>query len=324
MIRVFDGHSDIFSDITNKRSNGEKDVIRTHHLSRLRSGGTEGGIFVIWVDPPYTDNPGKRTDDIMESVSAELKESEDVSIVKCFDDIGDAVRQNKFYILCGIEGLSAIGCDISLIDKYYEFGCRHAMLTWNEENALATGVRGNPDRGLTEIGKKAVRKIQDHKMILDVSHLNERSFWDVMRCSAGPVIASHSNCRALCNELRNLTDEQIIEIGRTEGVIGLNAYAPFVDADSNGQTVEKLCVHAMHIIDLIGVEHLACGFDFFEFLENNSSDSIFDTERLAVNGMENSSKVQNLFTCLKNAGLSDDELEMIGYKNWHRIIKVLE
>ncbi len=74
MKRVFDGHSDIFSDVTDKRRKGEKNVIRTHHLNRLRKGGTEGGIFVIWIDPPYTDDPEKRTDEIMESVRDELRE----------------------------------------------------------------------------------------------------------------------------------------------------------------------------------------------------------------------------------------------------------
>jgi len=89
------------------------------------------------------------------------------------------------------------------------------MLTWNEENLLATGAGGDSYSGLTALGKAAVKKMQERKILVDVSHLNDGGFWDVMRLSHGPVIASHSNCRALCDVRRNLTDEQLRAIRDT-------------------------------------------------------------------------------------------------------------
>lgn len=109
------------------------------------------------------------------------------------------------------------------------------MLTWDEENALATGVQGDADRGLTETGRRAVRRIQEKGMVMDVSHLNEKSFWGVMDVTAGPVIASHSNAKALCDVPGNLTDEQLRAIRDTGGVVGLNAYCRFVDANPDRQ-----------------------------------------------------------------------------------------
>lgn len=320
MIRVFDGHSDILSDVTEKRLAGQNDVINRHHLERLKKGGTEGAIFVIWVDPPYDGDPSIRTRDIMNCAKDEFKEA-DIRVVSCFDDIENALHDGKFYVIPGIEGLSAIGADYDQIDRYYEFGCRHAMLTWNEENALATGVRGNPERGLTEAGKKAVKKIYDRGMIMDVSHLNERSFWDVAGCANGMITASHSNAKALCNAKRNLTNDQIKEIGRSDGIIGINSYAEFAGDRPEERTAERLVEHVLYIADLIGIEHVGCGFDFFEFLNEESMKAMTDSNTPAVQGIEDSSKVQVLFEKLKEKGLSQDELEMIGYKNWHRVIR---
>lgn len=102
------------------------------------------------------------------------------------------------------EGLSAIGDSLERLDRFYDFGVRHAMLTWNEENLLASGAQRRPTHGLTAFGRQVVQRMEEKRMIVDVSHLNDRSFWDVMDVVTKPVIASHSNARALAAVPRNL------------------------------------------------------------------------------------------------------------------------
>lgn len=226
--------------------------------------------------------------------------------------------EEKFYIFLGIEGLASIGSDLSRIDVYHDFGCRHAMLTWNEENALATGVHGDADRGLTETGRGAVRRIQEKGMVMDVSHLNENSFWDVMDATAGPVIASHSNAKALCDVPRNLADAQLRAIRDTGGVVGLNAYCRFVDANPDRQTAETLARHAAHMIDVMGIDHVGCGFDFCEFLHDCATDARNDPRTA---GLEDCSQIPNLFACLAGMGVTEQEMQKIAFGNFHDLLR---
>ena len=159
-MKIFDAHSDIWTDVTVQRLRGGGDVLNRRHMDRLGKGGVEGSIFVIWVDPPFDADPMARTRDIMDAIRAEMGESGAVTVVHSFDEMMAAREAGKFYVFIGIEGLAAIGEDLNLIDWYYDFGCRHAGLTWNEQNALATGVKGDPDRGIKEGGRESVKKLK--------------------------------------------------------------------------------------------------------------------------------------------------------------------
>jgi membrane dipeptidase len=185
------------------------------------------------------------------------------------------------------------------------------MLTWNEENLLATGAGGDPDKGLTDLGQKAVRRMWDLGMLVDVSHLNDGGFWDVIRLADGPVIASHSNCRALCDVRRNLTDDQLRAIRDTGGVVGLNVYHAFVHADPARQTAETLARHAVHMAEVMGVEHVACGFDFCEF---------FGPGNEGAQGLESCAHIPTLFDQLERFGMSKREREMIARENFLRVL----
>lgn len=319
---IFDGHSDIWTDVTIRTLNGETDIIKKHHLNKLKEGKISGSIFVVWVDPPYTSDPSKRSAQIFDSIKKEMEYCKDsVVFAKSYGDIEKALKEEKLYVLIGLEGLSSIGENLDLIDDYYDFGARHASLTWNEENPLATGVRGNPERGLTELGKKAVKKINAKKMLLDVSHLNEKSFWDLLDAAEGPVIASHSNCRALCDVPRNLTDAQLKEIAGTGGLVGLNSFNEFVHKDMEKQTVEMLVKHVEHMADVMGIDHVGIGMDYCDFLGDDVSSSFSSQETSYTKGLEDASKTNNLLAAMKVAGFSDEDIEKVAYRNFHRVIK---
>ena len=318
---IFDGHSDIFSDVRYKREAGETQVLRNHHLERLQKGGITGGCFVIWVDTFGGEDPAKEMDAIIRNMQDEVAETEDFVLVHNRAEIEAAKKDGKIAMLLGLEGLAGIGENIDRIHDLYDIGCRHAMLTWNEENALATGVKGTADRGVTELGKKAIKLIQDKKMILDVSHLNKKSFWDVMDATTAPILASHSNARALASAARNLTDDQLRAIRDTKGLVGLNAFNDFVSDVKAEQDVDGLVRHASYIADKIGVEHLGFGFDFFEFLSTDFMASYSDQDDSLLKGMENCSKVPVMIEKMRKAGFTEKDLELISHKNWLNLVE---
>ncbi len=312
---VFDAHSDIWTDVTTRFLKGERDIFHKYHFKRLQSGKIEGSIFAIWIDSPHAETrPYERFLEMAEAIQNEIAVTKTFVIVKNYEEIQKAKQNHQFYVMIGTEGLSPIGKNLDFIDNYYDLGARHAMLTWNEQNALATGAKGDVTRGLTTLGKQAVKKIIQKKMLLDVSHLNEKSFWDLIDFMEYPLIASHSNAKALCNVPRNLSDEQLFAIRDLNGVIGINAFHGFIHDVVAKQTVDTLIKHVVYIADKIGVEHIGCGFDFIEFLPSTEPE-------YATKGLEDYTKVPDFIKKLKKVGFSKKEVEQICYGNFHRVIQ---
>lgn len=258
---------------------------------------------------------------MMQAAQEDLAECADAEIVHNLAEVQACKSQQKFYILAGAEGLASIGDSLERLDKLYEFGVRLAMLTWNEENQLASGVRGNPDHGLTDLGRRVLRHMEDKHMIIDVSHLNEKSFWDVADVVSTPFIASHSNARALASASRNLTDEQLRVIAQSGGIVGLNAFNEFISDDPAAQTVDGLVKHAVYLAEKIGVEHLAFGFDFSGYVSQEAIRSFSSGTTPDTVDLENYTKVPGFAEKLRAVGFTDADLEKMGHGNWLRIIE---
>ena len=240
--QLFDAHGDIWSDVTIHSLKGERDIFRKYHLDKFKKGNVFGGTFVMWIDPPYDEDPKKRIKQIEAAVRQEIEDSKDIlNIVKKYEDFEKGTAEGKINVLMGLEGLSYIGEDIDQINYYYdEFGVRDIMVTWNEENALGSGWPGDKNRGLTPKGKEAIKRMNELGIVLDVSHLNDKGFWDIIELSDGhPVIASHSNARALSAHGRNLSDEMIKALAATGGVMGMNRLDAFISPDKAKQSVER-------------------------------------------------------------------------------------
>lgn len=317
----FDAHSDIWADVTNKRLMGETNVVHNHHTDRLTRGHVEGSIFVMWVDPPYDKDHVARTKQIFSCVRDEIDEAKDIAIVKTYDEMMKAKAAGKIYVFIGVEGMAYIQDDISRLDDYYAFGARHGMLTWNESNSLGHGAVTGSTEGLTDLGKQVVRKMQEKGMIVDTSHLNEAGFWDIARIAQKPIIASHSNCKAICGAPRNLTDDQLKAIRDLNGVVGLNAYRNFIDDDISRSTVERFAQHADRMINLMGIDHVGCGFDFYEFLGDPDNPDVYSGDDSGCIGLEDCTKIGNLFECFRKMGLTREEMDKIAFGNFQRIIK---
>lgn len=319
-MKIFDGHADLFHDVTRRVLNGEKDILRKHHLERLKKGGIHGGIFISWIpERDYNKNPIQDPkayfEFMVENVEKELLLSKDfVEIITKKEELDKFFQDEKIYVLKGMEGLKVVDEELELLDYIYRLGYRHLSLTWNEENILATGVRGNETRGLTELGKKALKKIEDLGMVIDVSHLNEKSFWDVMNNTSKTIIASHSNAYTLCNTKRNLTDAQLRAIGERGGLVGINAYREFLSDVDEERTIDKLADHVDYIVNLIGCDHVGFGFDFCEYLYSGCG-------KMNPDGLEDASYVPQFIEKLKMRGYTEEEIEKMSYKNFLRIFR---
>lgn len=318
---VFDGHSDLLYDVTRRRLAGESQVLERRHLKRLREGGVEGLVLAFWYgtgqgqtfwkDVPHGETAGARLGMMVECAQAEFAECPWLAVVRTAQEAEAAGASGKLYAFLSVEGLSAIEEDLTGIDRLAALGVRLGTLTWNEENALASGAAQDPGKGLTPLGRAALRRMEDCGILPDVSHLNDGGFRDVLRLAGGPVIASHSNCRALCDVPRNLTDEQLRAIRDTGGVVGLNSHHAFVHPDPDRQTLEALAVHAAHMADVMGIEHVACGFDFCHYMGPGND---------SARGLEDCGRIPGFLACLEALGMNSAERELVARGNLLRLL----
>jgi len=202
-----------------------------------------------------------------------------------------------------IEGAELMDCDAGKLETVRGWGVRWINLTWNHENALA-GPHST-DHGLTRRGRDFVRRLWELGMAVDVSHLSDRGFWEIMELGDGPVLASHSDCRALCPHSRNLTDDMARAVFRRGGFVGVNFYNNFL---GENPTFDTIAEHIEHYLDLGGEDGLGTGSDF-------------DGGELALTGVE---ELPCLWETLERRGHSPALIEKLAFGNLSRFIKGLK
>ena len=239
--------------------------------------------------------------------------SEKIAPVYTAADLERNRAEGKFSAMLTVEEGGCCKGSLGVLRRLQELGVRMMTLTWNHENELASPQR-NPsgvlvpqtEKGLTGKGFEFLAEMERMHMIVDVSHLSDKGFWDIARHSTRPFAASHSNCRALAPHTRNLTDEMIRALSERGGIAGLNYYAPFLDADpthpeSCRSTVERIAEHAAHYKQVGGIGVLALGSDF---------DGIDGHHQL-----ETAADMPLLADALRRAGFTEDEVERIFWRN---------
>ena len=178
----------------------------------------------------------------------------------------DELWQNKFKgiktVVKGIENGYAIGLDIDNVDRYRKRGVAYMTLCHNGDNDICDSHKGNHEHnGLSDFGREVVKRMNSVGMMVDLSHASEKSFWDAMECSTKPIICSHSSSRALCDHTRNLTDDQMLALAAAGGVAQVCLYGGFLKKGGNATVVDAIR-HIMHMIDVMGINHVGIGSDF--------------------------------------------------------------
>ena len=194
----------------------------------------------------------------LDVILAELERNKrQMSQVYSADEVRRNQEKGKMSAILTIEGPAGFGFDPELLDDLYKVGFRISSLGWNEQNVLTgSHVTGG---GLTDLGRAYVKEAQRLGMIIDVSHISDEGFWDIMKFTEKPIIATHSNSRAVCNHSRNLTDDMFRAIIETGGVAGFNQCAPFVGDKPN---LDTICDHILHFLELDPEgKHIALGAD---------------------------------------------------------------
>lgn len=193
----------------------------------------------------------------MISVLREVEKNRDlISLAYTAGDVAENLQQGKMSAILTIEGPAGFGFDPALLEDLYKIGFRITTLGWNEKNPLCGSHKTGG--GLTDLGREYVFEAQRLGMLVDVSHISDEAFWDIMDVTTGPVIASHSNSRAIHPVSRNLTDDMFKAICQTGGVAGVNLYADFL---GNQPTLDTVCDHILHWLELGGQKHIALGGD---------------------------------------------------------------
>lgn len=324
---VIDGHFDLLMDVQIQRERGRTKVIETDYYPRFVEGGVDVIVAALFIDSGFLPEMGLRK--ALSQISAlyeEVKESPDKLMI-CFngEDMNIAKQNNKIGFLLSIEGAEPIGIDLSLLRVFYELGVRNLGLVWSRRNAVGDGSFFQPTKegkkgGISSFGVKVIAEAERLGMTIDVSHLNDEGFWDVIDIATKPVIASHSNARALCSTMRNLTDEQIKAIASTNGVIGINVASMLVGDDDESSTLEQLMNHIDHLVKLAGIEHVGLGLDLCEdFMKYVSPDDLANMPRRPFDVVSGHQSIPLLVEGLMKRGYSEAELKALMGKNFQRI-----
>ncbi len=286
-------------------------------LERMISSHYALGTFAAFVNTGACPCPWEKCLSLLATLRRETERNSDVlAPVLGREDLARNMSEGKVSILYSVEDGGVIGDDISRIDELHSLGVRMMTLTWNYKNALASPAYDcrccapmscscgyNESEGLTPLGFEAVRLMNEKRMIIDVSHLSDKGFYDIAEASSAPFIASHSNARSIHHVKRNLTDDMIRIIGERGGLIGLNYYAEFIGGEGGFETLAR---HARRIREKGGIECLALGSDF-DGIEYNP----FIPDCTAV----------PLFPeYLERAGFTDGEIDQIMGKNVLRFL----
>ena len=233
---VIDTHNDVTTPMTNDDFDlsGTPPAPYRTSIARMKEGGLTGEFFSLYIKPWYVENGGaaRRTLDMIDAVyRAVERHPRDLMFATSVADIRRAKRLGKVAALMGIEGGHAIEDSLPALREFYRLGVRYMTLTWNNTNNWADAGRGEKKHnGLSEFGKEVVREMNRLGMLIDVSHVSDKTMSDALDVSKAPIIASHSSARALSDVPRNIPDDLLKRIAKNGGVVQVNFYSVFVDA----------------------------------------------------------------------------------------------
>src|ERR687890_136142 len=347
-ITVFDGHNDTLlnlhlPDRGERRSFFQRSDLGHVDLPRAREGGFGGGFFACYVPYPQDDDRNEesaltRTDDgygvsdapqidpeyarsFADDLVADLfglQSEGGLRVVRTVGELEGCFRDGVVAAILHFEGAENLGPDPGALEELYESGLRSLGLVWSRPNAYAHGVPfrfpSSPDTGpgLTGAGKQLVRECNRLGILIDLSHLNERSFWDVAELSEAPLVASHSNAHALCPASRNLTDGQLDAIRDSGGMVGVNFAVGFLRDDggeSEDTPLETVVRHVDYLVERVGSDGVGFGSDF--------DGAKIPKELGDVSGLP------RLVAALRDGGYDTKSLEKLARGNWVRVLRTI-
>lgn len=333
---IFDGHNDtILSMLRTGRSFFERGEAAPDEfaggdgghldLPRAREGGFAGGFFAVYV-PDEEGHEGMMRleyaqNRALTALGALIKTAEEsdgaVKVVRTADEIEACLEDGTLAMELHLEGAEPLDADGQALEVFYNAGVRSVGITHSRDNIFGHGVNQpfphSPDTGpgLTDAGKELVRQCNELGVVIDLSHLNEKGFWDVAEISEHPLVATHSNVHALSAHPRNLTVEQLDAIRESNGIVGLNFAVSFLreDGERSADTpIEAMVRHIEFLVDTLGIDRVALGSDF--------DGTIVPRE------IRDAAGLQKLLQALLDKGYTEEHVEKIAWRNWVRVLRL--
>lgn len=289
-------------------------------IERLKKSGYVLQCFAMFVNLKKYDNPFERVNEMIDKYYEKIEKNKDlITPVYSYDQLINNIENDKLSSLLTIEEGAVINGNLSFLRNLYRLGVRMITLTWNFENGIgypnfSITMDEKPDMktpnttlGLTNLGIQMIKEMERLGIIIDVSHLSDKGFYDVLENTTKPFIASHSNARSVCNNVRNLTDDMIKKLDKRGGVMGMNYCTSFVSSDEKITYVKDIVKHIKYIKEIASINVIALGSDF---------DGIEST--LEMNGCD---KINMIIEEMREEGFTEEEIEKVCYKNALRVFK---
>jgi len=325
---IIDMHFDLPMDLYEKR--GRSNVLAAEFLPDFEAAGM--GIIgaAIYIEDRYLPDRGLQVAlDQIARLYTEAGQSKRCVVCRTHEEISRALDSQKIGFLITMEGVEPLGNDLDLLRTFYELGVRAIGLTHARTNAAGHGgifaASGSSPEGLTPFGRGLVRECERLGVLIDLAHINPAGFKEIVHLTTKPLIVSHANARKFYDVERNISDEQIKMIGERGGVIGVNSV--LVSPEQKESTLDRYVDHIEHVANLTAIDCVGIGFDFFEFIYRQWSESKkkWMAEKLTtphfIPDLTNHSHARNLTQKLIERGFSDADIEKILRGNWLRIFK---
>jgi len=331
---LIDGHNDVTSetvrglDLAQRRTEGHTDI------PRMREGGMSAQFFAAYVAAGHIDSKSAahRALQMIDTIRYDIagKHPNDFRLALRADDIARTRKSGRIAALIGVEGGHAIEDDPRLLRTFYDLGARYLTLTHTRNLSWAGSSGDEGNAGLNELGRRVISEMNRLGMMVDIAHVSDKTFWDVIRASKSPVFSSHSSCRALSNIPRNMTDEMIQAVGRKGGLVMINFGCEFLSQksadtspwsnpnlgrDAKTQivraTLADVVAHIDHVKTIAGIDAVGLGSDF-------------DGVSCVPEGLEDVSKWPNLTRALLEKGYTASDIRKIYGGNLLRFMRTVE
>lgn len=310
---VVDGHIGTLFDVVHKiRSFAERSSDGHVDAPRLNEGGVRCAVMSAFPsDRTYPIRGVKAGMEYLDAFNS-LSQVDGCRLAYSAGEVEAAAGEGHTSLILSFEGGEFLDGSIETLRMYHRLGLRMLALTWNERNALADGAAESGTRGgLTRLGRQVVKECGRLGIVVDVSHLSEAGFWDVIDMTEKPIVASHSNCHKLFASPRNLTDDQIKAIGDSGGVVAMSFNPDYLVEYGQGATLDMVCDHIMHAVEVAGEEAVGIGSDFDSF-RGGEPDPLTSIDKMPLISAE-----------LLRRGLSGKAVAGILGGNWLRVIRAV-
>lgn len=312
-MKFIDFHCDTASIVLRDNKRLIKNDLKVD-IEKLKKGEALAQFFALFIDKEYRNDTYEYCKEMLSSFKRELdKNSNEIVLCRNINDLENAENEKKIGAFLTIEGGEPILGEVDKLREFKEEGVSLITLTWNYENELGYPNYNfkHMNKGLTKCGIEIVEEMNKLGMLIDVSHLSDGGFYDVLKYSKAPIIASHSNSRVKTPHSRNLTDSMLKLLAENGGVTGINFCNAFLRKenalDSDMALLSDMARHIKHIRNVGGIDILALGSDF-DGIDNEVE--ITDVSKMGM-----------LISVLEKEGFTQDEIEKIFYKNAKRVIK---